>query len=312
VAFDTSNFVKGDNNENNVNVSIIVRDPYDQAGVFDIDQKWYVWNYDTIDLDVDYYYIYEANMNPLVNKVRNNSGAITGYSMNAISGTFSGLQRIAMNLPSGSKEISLEPFIVEQREEDQPDVVKSSWTFDLDSIVTANNQGVVEATIEIEDKSIDISYIDDYSMAQVIYSNYDQVGVDVDGNPIGQSYIPTVEANTADNLYRQIDKNYLMSNPAISGSINARALNFLRSDAPGVSAVTLAPIPVGERLDQLAHRNNLFGQESIIETGQYFVLNGTVKYSVVVNDANSVAHTVVSEQPVKLVIKHKPGIATIN
>uniref|UniRef100_A0A6C0LJW8 Cadherin domain-containing protein n=1 Tax=viral metagenome TaxID=1070528 RepID=A0A6C0LJW8_9ZZZZ len=312
VAFDTSNFVKGDNNENNVNVSIIVRDPYDQAGVFDIDQKWYVWNYDTIDLDVDYYYIYEANMNPLVNKVRNHSGAITGYSMNAISGTFSGLQRIAMNLPSGSKEISLEPFIVEQREEDQPDVVKSSWTFDLDSIVTANNQGVVEATIEIEDKSIDISYIDDYSMAQVIYSNYDQVGVDVDGNPIGQSYIPTVEANTADNLYRQIDKDYLMSNPAISGSINARALNFLRSDAPGVSAVTLAPIPVGERLDQLAHRNNLFGQESIIETGQYFVLNGTVKYSVVVNDANSVAHTVVSEQPVKLVIKHKPGIATIN
>jgi hypothetical protein len=310
VAFNTSNFVKGDNN--NVKVSMIVRDPYDQTAVFDLEQTWYVWNYETIDLGVDYYYIYEANMNPLINKVRDQTGAITGYSMNAISGTFNGLQRIAMNLPTGSKEVSLEPFIVEQREEDSPDVVKSSWTFDIDSIVTANNQGVVEATIEIEDKSIDISYIDDYSMAQVIYSNYDQVGIDADGNPIGQSYVPTVQANTADKLNRQINKNYLMSHPAISGSINARALNFLRSDAPGVSSVTLAPISTGDKLDQLAHRNNLFGQESIIETGQYFVLNGTVKYSVVVNDANSVAHTVVSEQPVKLVIKHKPGIATIN
>jgi hypothetical protein len=86
----------------------------------------------------------------------------------------------------------------------------------------------------------------------------------------------------------------------------------LRSDAPQVATATLNAIPAGGSLDQLAYRNGLFGQEEIIETGQYFVLNGTVNYSVVVNDANQMPYTVVASTPVKLVIKHKPGIATIH
>ena len=311
VAFDTSDFVKGDTNANEVKVVLVVRDPYGQEKTVELAQKWYVWDYETIELGVDYYYIYEANMNPLINKVRDANGAIIGYSMNAITGTFEDLQRVGLNLPSGSVDVPLEPFLVEQREEDDEEVVKNSWTFAIDSVVTADSQGVVEATLQVEDKSIDVSYIDDYSMAQVIYSNFDQVGIDANGNPIGQAYVPTVIANTADNLSRNVNTAYLLNHPAISASINARALNFLRSDAPQVASASLNAIPTGGSLDQLAYRNGLFGQEEIVETGQYFVLNGTVNYSVVVHDKNQTPHTVVSSQPVKLVLKHKPGIATI-
>ena len=311
VAFDTSNFVQGDSNANEIKVDLIIRDPYGQQANVELAQKWYVWDYETIELGVDYYYIYEANINPLINTIRDNTGAITGYSMNAITGTFEDLQRVGLHLPSGTVDIPLNPFLVEQRDEDDDSIVKNSWSFTIDSVVSASNQGVVEATLEVEDKSIDVSYIDDYSMAQVIYSNFDQVGVDANGNPLGQPYVPSVVANTPDTLYRNINRDYLLSHPAISASINARSLNFLRSDAPQVATASLDAIPSGGSLDQLAYRNGLFGQENIIETGQFFVLNGTVNYTVVVNDANQVPYTVVDSTPVKLVIKHKPGIATI-
>ena len=312
VSFDTTNFTKGDGDANEISIALIVKDPYGQAKSVSLAQKWYVWNYETIDPATDFYYTYEANLTPLITKVRNNDGAITGYRMGVITGTFEHLARVAVNLPSGSRTVPLEPFVVEQREEDDPEVVKNSWSFTIESDVTANSQGVVEATVDVEDKSIDVSYIDDFSLAQVIYSNFDQVGVDADGNPVGQAYIPDVIANTPDNLSRNVNRDYLMNHPAISASINSRALNFIRSGPPDVAGVLLNEIPVGGSLDQLAHRNGRFGQEEIVETGQLFVLNGTVPYKVIVHDNNETPYEVVSEQQVHLIIKHKPGAATIH
>ena len=53
VSFNTASFVKGDNLANKVKVNVTVTDEHGQTRDFSLEQRWYVWNYETIDLTGD-------------------------------------------------------------------------------------------------------------------------------------------------------------------------------------------------------------------------------------------------------------------
>ena len=251
VAFNTSGFNKGDGVNNTVSVELTIKDNYTQSRTFTLSQNWRVWNYETIDLDNDYYYIYEADMQKLITNVKDENGNITGYQMTSRTSSFNHLSYLRVNLPGGSASVAVEPFKIEKRRASNSEEVENTYYFALTSEILATSSGIVDAFVEVEDKSINVSYIDDFNLAQVIFSNFDNTLVDENGDIIHGGATPDVKANTADVLNRLITKDYLTKHPVINATINDKALPFISSSAPSVGLVSLSEIPTGDSLDQL-------------------------------------------------------------
>lgn len=292
VAIDTNNMNKGQNNT--ISIKLTSRDQNTQVREHTLTQDFYVWDYETIDEANDYYIMYAANINPSITKITNNDGVVVAYKMNARSTAFTNVSAVQVNYPTGQVRVEAEPFEIIQYAVGSTSEVISTDNFKVEANVYADSNGTVDAEVILEDKNVTISYVDDYTLAQIIYSNIN------DGVFSDQL---TVSANTPDQITRTYTKEYLLGNPVTKAMISARVYDQgLQSSTPSVGIVDLQEI-TDNRLDQIAYRNGTFGQNDIMQEGDILVLSGTSSYERKVTDIYGTEHTLVSETPIKLLLR---------
>ena len=300
VAIDTNNMTKGQNNS--ISVQLTARDPYTQTRSYTLTQQFFVWDYETIDENNDYYIMYAANINPSITKITDSNNQITGYKMLAKSTAFSNVNPVQVNYPTGQVKVEARPFEIIKYAAGSNDVVESTDSFKVEADVYADSNGTVDAEVILEDKTVTISYADDFTLAQLIYSNMDSSDL---------TYQPPINAATPDNLSRTYGPQGLLGNPIINAVISSRVVDqgLHSSSPPAVGIVDLQEITGA--LDQIAHRNGTFGQNDIMQEGDLLVLSGTAPYERKVTDIHGVEHTLVANQPMKLLLRQTNGAGIV-
>ena len=167
VAINTDNMTKGENNT--ISIVLTARDPHTQTRTYELTQTFFVWDYETIDLNNDYYIMYAANINSSITKLRDSNDVITGYKMNARSTAFSNVNPVQVNYPIGDVVVEAQPFDIIKYAAGSNDVVESTDSFRVDAHVYAENDGTVGSEVILEDKTVTISYADEYTLAQIVY-----------------------------------------------------------------------------------------------------------------------------------------------
>ena len=216
--------------------------------------------------------------------------------------SFENLQPVQVNYPTGSVNIEIEPFFINKIAAGTQDTIEQQERFRVFSQISAESDGVVDATVALEDRTVSLSYIDDFTAAQIIYSNMDTAD---------PNHVPTVTPLDADNLSRTYNSQALMSNPIIAGVVSNRAALLLESGPPAVGIINIQETPQNGVLDQLAIRNGTFGIRKIVLPGDIFVLNGVSPYERKVTDVNGTEHTLVPNTDIKLVLRHNPNARSI-
>lgn len=300
VAIDTNNMTKGQNNS--ISVQLTARDPYTQTRSYTLTQQFFVWDYETIDENNDYYIMYAANINPSITKLTDSNNQIKGYKMLAKSTAFSNVNPVQVNYPTGQVKVEARPFEIIKYAAGSNDVVESTESFKVEADVYADSNGTVDAEVILEDKTVTISYADDFTLAQLIYSNMDSSEL---------TYQPPIDAATPDILSRTYGPQRLLGNPIINAVISARVVDqgLHSSSPPSVGIVDLQEIT--SSLDQIALRNGTFGQNDIMQEGDLLVLSGTAPYERKVTDIHGVEHTLVANQPMKLLLRQTTGAGII-
>ena len=300
VALDTNNLDKGENSS--ISLALTTRDPYTQTRSYTLTQQFYVWDYETIDQVNDYYIMYAANINNSITKLFDSNGAITGYKMNARSTAFTNVTALQVNYPTGYLSlVEAAPFEIIQY---APGSDEGSLTgsFKVQANVFADSNGTVDSEIVLEDKTVTISYVDDYTLAQIMYSNMDTGDFNA---------VPTINAASPDHLTRTYGPEYLMGNPVTRAAISARVYDqgLQASSAPSVGIVDLDEIT--SQLDQIAQRNGTFGEQHIMQEGDLLVLTGESIYERIVTDIHGVQKTLVAATPIKLILRQTALAHTI-
>ena len=293
VALDTNNLNKGENSS--ISLALTARDPYTQTRSYTLTQQFFVWDYETIDQVNDYYIMYAANINNSLTRITDENGAITGYKMTARSTAFTNVNAVQVNYPTGQLLVEAEPFEIIKYAAGSDTQIVSTESFKVEANVIADSNGTVDAEVVLEDKTVTVSYVDDYTLAQIIYSNMDTGDF---------NFVPSISAASPDQLTRTYGPEYLMGNPITRAAISARVYDqaLVASSPPSVGIVDLEEIT--SALDQIAHRNGTFGQHDIIQDGDLLVLTGESIYERLVTDVNGVQQTLVAATPIKLILRH--------
>ena len=298
---DTANLNKGQNNS--LSITLTATDIYNQSKSHNNNLVLYVFDFVTIDQQTDYYIMFDANVNTIVTPIKDENGAIISYMSHAKpAASFENVQPVQVNYPTGSVNIEIEPFFINKIAAGSEDTIERQERFRVFSQISAESDGAVDATVALEDRTVSLSYIDDHTAAQIIYSNMDTHDPD---------YVPPVSHLDADKLARTYTSTSLMSNPIIAGVVSNRAALLLESGPPAVGIINILETPQNGVLDQLAIRNGTFGNRDIILPGDIFVLNGVAHYERKVTDVNGVEHTLVPNTEIKLVLRHNPNARTI-
>lgn len=304
VALDTNQLTKGQ--ISSISLELTTKKLNSIETKYSITQQFHVWDYETIDLVNDYYIMYDANIHNAMTRLKNIDDAITGYKMTARSTAFTHVNTVQVNYPTGNALVEVAPFEIIKYAENSDTDIAETQSFRVQANVYADSNGTVDAEVVLEDKTITISYVDDYTLAQVIYSNMQH------SDP---NYKPTINANTPDSIIRNYGPDYLIGNPITRAAISARVVDqgLLASSPPSIGIVNLNEIT--SQLDQIAQRNGTFGQYNIMQEGDLLVLSLSESeqpsYQRIVSDISGNQIELVASTPIKLVLRQRTGARSI-
>lgn len=286
IAIDTKIFIKGKNNK--ISITLTSRNSYTKIREHTLTQSFYVWDYETIDETNDYYIMYAANLNPSITKIKNQDGEIIAYKMCSKSIEFSNVSPVQVNYPTGEVLVEARPFEIIKYAADSNDIVESTDSFKIEANVYADSNGTVDAEVILGEKTVTISYVDDYTLSQIVYLNHQPDKLTkADGSPIS------------------------VENSIIKAAISSRVYEqgLHSSSPPSIGIINL--LEVNRPLEQIARRNKKFGENKIMREGDLLVLSKTVPYERKVTDIHGIKHTLVAETPIKLILRQTGGAKTI-
>ena len=311
----TSNLAKSPSS-NTITLELTTRDGFQQTKKHELTYRVGVWNFVTIDLEQDHYILFKANINNMITHVRNSDNKITGYKMPSFTTDLTQRVPARVNYPQGSATVFCEPFTITKMIAGSDTEVEEVISLSVNAEVTAESNGTMEAHVSLPDPegnfspTLAISYMDDYTLAQVIHSNMETVGAN--GSLVNFNEL-SVSAGDADKLQKGYSQSYMLAHPVIGAAISSRAQQYIASSPPSVGAITFGEISettsetVGQ-LDQLAQRN--YGvtfpttRTNIMKDGDIFVLNGLHYFERIVQDKNGNNVTIVDRTPIKLIVQH--------
>ena len=292
IAIDTKNFIKGKNNK--ISITLTSKETYTKIHEHTLTQIFYVWDYETIDENNDYYIMYAANINPSITKIKNQDGEIVAYKLYSRSIEFSNISPVQVNYPTGEVLVEARPFEIIKYAVDSNDIVESIDSFKIEANVYADSNGNVDAEVILGEKTVTISYVDDYTLAQIVYLKMDDIFL-----------------NQPDKLTKEDCSPRSVENSIIKAAISSRVYEqgLHSSSPPSIGIVNV--LEVNRPLDQIAHRNKKFGENNIMREGDLLVLSKTVPYERKVTDIHGIKHTLVAETPIKLILRQTAGAKTI-
>ena len=316
----TSNLAKSPSS-NTITLRLTTRDAFQQTKTHELTYRVGVWNFVTIDLEQDHYVLFNANINNMITHVRNSDNKITGYKMLSFTKDLSTKVPARVNYPQGSANVICDPFTITKMIAGSNTEVEETISYSVNALVTAESDGTMEAHVSLPDPegnfspTLAISYMDDYTLAQVIHSNME---LEYTNNKIFNDL--TVSAGDADKLQRGYNQDYMLAHPVIGSAISSRAQQYIASTPPSVGAVTFEEISettsetVGQ-LDQLAQRNHGVAfpttRTNIMNNGDIFVLNGVHYFERKVQDKDGNNVIIVDRTPIKLVLQHDSNLLAL-
>ena len=292
IAIDTKNFIKGKNNK--ISITLTSKVSYTEIREHTLTQIFYVWDYETVDEINDYYTMYAANINPSISKIKNQDGEIVAYKLCPRSIEFSNISPVQVNYPTGMVLVEARPFEIIKYAANSNNILESTDSFKIQANVYADSNGTVDAEVILGEKTVTISYIDDYTLAQVVYFNMNNAFLNQPDKLTKAHFSP-----------RTIENSIIKA--AISSGVYEQGLHS--SSPPSIGIVNV--LEVNRPLEQIAHRNKMFGENNIMREGDLLVLSKTVPYERKVTDIYGIKHTLIAETPIKLILRQTAGAKTI-